>query len=392
MSERILCITDDLTGALDVGGSFRSRGFHPRVYINPSLPCVNEDRTQIFNLRTRYAQPTEGKSRTTSAIEEIRPFLHNALLYVKVDSTLRGPVFQTIDILCDHFPKSPIFLAPSFPHAGRTCVNGVYYVEGVPISDTVYARDSAFHMESSRLTNGRKDILHVNFRDIDYGAEKLQSILKRSAAQVISFDTYTQQHLETIASVAMNNNAIMVGSSGLARAIPQIGDSFTDSSFDDHDPFMFVVGSLNPRSREQLKILELSGLPIFQLRNDDVANLNQIEKLQTYVSGMLDQGASCGVATPNELRKGSSYFHDLDQTMAKICSSASPHHLVLTGGETATEILISRGVSRLDVVSEHAPGIPIASRGRDSKHRIIAKPGGFGRPDEFKRIYQYHKP
>lgn len=392
MSERILCIADDLTGALDVGGSFRSRGFHPRVYINPLLPCVNEDRTQIFNLRTRYAQPTEGISRTTSAIEEIRPFLHNALFYVKVDSTLRGPVFQTIDILRDHFPKSPIFFAPSFPHAGRVCVNGIYYVEGEPIIDTIYAKDSAFHMTSSRLTNGRKDILHVNSRDIDYGAEQLHSILKRSAAPVISFDTYTQQHLETIASVAMNNNAIMVGSSGLARAIPQIDESFTSNAFDDHDPFMFVVGSLNPKSRTQLQVLKSNGLPVFQLQNEDVANLRQIEQLQTFVSGLLEQGKSCGVATPDKLRKGSAFFHDLDQTIAKVCSSSSPHHLVLTGGETATEILISQGVWRLDVVNEHAPGIPIASRGRDSKHRIIAKPGGFGRLDEFVRIYQYHKP
>lgn len=392
MPERILCITDDLTGALDVGGSFRARGFHPRVYINPLMPCVNEDRTQIYNLRTRYKPPTEGKLHITSAIEEIKPFLHNALLYVKVDSTLRGPVFQTIDIVRDHFPKSPIFFAPSFPHANRICINGVYYVEGIPISNTIYARDTAFQLKSSRLTNGRKDVLHINVEDIDNGAEQLYSLLKRSTAPVISFDTLTQKHLETIALVAMNNNAIMVGSSGLARAIPKIGDSFTDSSFDDHDPIMFVVGSLNPRSREQLRILESDGFPIFRLQNGDVANLKQIEQFQTFVSGLLEQGTSCGIATPDELRKGSSYFHDLDQTMAKICSSSTPHHLVLTGGETATEILISRGVSRLDVVNEHAPGIPIASRGRDSRHRIIAKPGGFGRPDEFIRIYQYHKP
>jgi len=393
MAERLVCITDDMTGALDVGGSLHTRGYDARVYPQPTLPLRFEKSAQIYNLRTRYATHGEAKTSTTDALEEIKSSMPGAVIFGKVDSTLRGPVFQTIDLLHNHFPQQHVFFAPAFPHAQRICSNGNYYVEGKPVTTTEYAQDHTFQMKTDRLTNGRKDITHININDIRKGPEHLYRLIKQSHASLFSFDTLCQEDLQVIAYLGMQINAIMVGSSGLARAMPKVGSHPPHGDFDDSDPFMFVLGSQNPKSRTQLSRLERDGVQIIQLLINDVANLNSIEAVQSVVGDLLTRGHSCAIATPQKQVQGcETYHHDLDQTVANICDSPIKHHLVLTGGETAASILISRGVTYLDVVDEHAPGIPIAIRSNDTTHRIITKAGGFGKLDEYRTIYEYHKP
>lgn len=61
----------------------------------------------------------------------------------------------------------------------------------------------------------------------------------------------------------------------------------------------------------------------------------------------------------------------------------TPALLLLTGGDTATEVLRGLKIANLRVVRELLPGIPltIAQAGRIHGMPVILKPGGFGDDD-----------
>jgi uncharacterized protein YgbK (DUF1537 family) len=65
-----------------------------------------------------------------------------------------------------------------------------------------------------------------------------------------------------------------------------------------------------------------------------------------------------------------------------------PGLVVATGGETVRALSEALGATRLDVLAEHEPGIPIAmwGDGRWAGTPILSKSGGFGSQDLFARV------
>ena len=65
-----------------------------------------------------------------------------------------------------------------------------------------------------------------------------------------------------------------------------------------------------------------------------------------------------------------------------------PGMVVATGGETVRALSEALGATRLDVLAEYEPGIPIAlwRDGRWAETPILSKSGGFGSQDLFARV------
>src|SRR5262249_295988 len=67
-----------------------------------------------------------------------------ALLYKKVDSTLRGPLAAEVAGALEGAGRTHALLAPAFPAQGRPAVDGLLRIDGRPASDTAIATDPAF--------------------------------------------------------------------------------------------------------------------------------------------------------------------------------------------------------------------------------------------------------
>ncbi|PRY15926.1 uncharacterized protein YgbK (DUF1537 family) [Kineococcus rhizosphaerae] len=65
------------------------------------------------------------------------------------DSTLRGHVFAETDVFTG--PDDVVLFVPAFPAGGRTTIDGVHLVGGVPAAESEYAADPVFGFTSSRL-------------------------------------------------------------------------------------------------------------------------------------------------------------------------------------------------------------------------------------------------
>src|SRR5262245_45469824 len=88
----ILIIADDLTGAADSAVQFRQAGFSAVVQTYPPKLRSIWPRTQVvsLSLNTRDASAAAVKRLWERRASTIRTLARDALVYHKIDSTLRG--------------------------------------------------------------------------------------------------------------------------------------------------------------------------------------------------------------------------------------------------------------------------------------------------------------
>ncbi len=135
-----LCIiADDLTGALDTAAKFQIAGMETKVLTHSVAPKNCPDLI-VFDCETRVSERKEAYNRTVALANRIKQFNLN-LIYVKVDSTLRGNVGAVLDALIDTLKFHSIILSPSFPAQGRTVSNGNLRVRDRPLADTDFFAD-----------------------------------------------------------------------------------------------------------------------------------------------------------------------------------------------------------------------------------------------------------
>lgn len=127
-------LADDLAGAHDVAVPFAKRGFAVAVPTCPDrLDQFDSADLVVLNTDTRSCSETEAADHVGAACEAIRA-RSGALIYKKIDSTLRGHVGFEIDLVSDLMDFSLVVCAPAFPEMGRTTVGGYQLLGGLPIS------------------------------------------------------------------------------------------------------------------------------------------------------------------------------------------------------------------------------------------------------------------
>lgn len=254
MNREIIGFADDTTGALDVAGSFQSRGRRTTVQLELGDQGNGVASCHVVNLNSRYDTPTESGAKLRDGFERFG--MGKGSVFLKVDSTLRGNVAADAAVLQDLLPDIPLFIAPAFPFYGRTCLEGNYLVKGQPILDTEFARDRAFRWSSSQLHDNRSDVDHIDWRVLERGVDAVLNRVGNSDHRIFTFDTRDQTDLEVIADAGLEVSAAMIGSSGLARAFPKERTSVQDFEVDNTIPTLYVVGSIHPTSRVQKEELD----------------------------------------------------------------------------------------------------------------------------------------
>ena len=110
---------------------------------------------------TRALDPEAARRRVIEICQALVPALAEAreagaidrwLVVSRGDSTLRGHFPLEVEVIEQELgPFEATFLAPAFLEGGRTTVGGVHRLEGVPVHQSPFARDSLFGYGSSDL-------------------------------------------------------------------------------------------------------------------------------------------------------------------------------------------------------------------------------------------------
>ena len=371
-------IADDLTGAFDAAAPFARRGLATRVAcradaLATALECPCD--VLAVNTASRHIDGAAAAERVARVCRALAP-LDPALLFKKIDSTLRGNVVAEVAAAITASGRGEAVVTPAMPAQGRTVRGGVVYVNGIALSETSFARD--------RRSAPARQPLARQFADAGLRAAVVGGGGPEGAAQVWIADCADEAELGRIAAwaLARAESAVMAGAAGLAEALA--GAAFGPArphTVDAPDgAIIFVIGSRAPVSREQARLLAErdEDCVVFDAEAGAIDINGAARALRSGAARLLIRVPEFPEAAPDQVAAA------LGRGVAALLEAAPVGVVVVTGGDTAAAFLDAIGWSVVDLVGELQPGIPLSlvTRG-EARFALITKAGGFGRETLF---------
>lgn len=341
---RVAVVADDLSGAADAAAPFAHRGLDVSVALDgPPRPGA-----QVVGLVTdnRWRTPEAARQRMLDAVALARAWGPD-LLFVKIDSTLRGRVRDDVaTALAAWSPDAPAVATPAFPDQGRTVADGRLAVHGTPHPGRVADR----------------------FPD---GVEVL--------------DAVSHADLLAAARAVVDEGRVAVGSGGLARALAEVLVPEPPERPDRRasgNGVLVVAGSPHPATVEQVDRLAEAGALVLGATVDGDADV-------AAAAAALDHGRRVVLAPePGGVPAADSPEAVLaagalaTAAVAALDATTRPTGLVLTGGATALAVARALGAHELRLLGEVAVGLPLGELvTADRRIPVVTKSGGFGVPE-----------
>lgn len=356
----VLILADDFTGALDTASLF---GYGTFVLVDRGFQV--KARVIAVSSNSRLLQAEKAKQEVASILSLFEKPRH---LYKKVDSTMRGNVGAELEVV-HKYTGEAIPFTPALPEQGRTVKEGHLFVWGVPLHETQYVDE--LPVRSSNIL----ELLRVNSStEIGFWKEGDSSIL---VFRNVRDRSELREYFESL--VGEGYDSIMGGSAGLALELSSyIGFTAPDRPSPD-GPILFVSGSRNPVTREQLQ--EIS-------RWVEVLELKVDSEIETAVN-LLKAGRDLAI-TVDLGDDGSRLLKELARW---IIESKQIGGLVIIGGETMRYLLEFLRVKAIEIGESPEVGISAGwMRGGPMDNTpLVSKAGGFGGKDSLVKIWRWFR-
>jgi uncharacterized protein YgbK (DUF1537 family) len=355
-------VADDLTGACDTGAVFAVRGLAttvllPAAPVPASLPDVLVIDTESRGLSTGEARC--GAREAVLRLAGTRP----ALLYKKVDSTLRGALAAELAGALDGMGARWAVLAPSLPAQRRTLVDGLLRIDGRPAEETAVARDPAFPVTGASVlallaAGGLRPAGLVPLLSVRRGAAAIAARLARVPGCLVC-DAETDADLAALAAAAETTPGLLAGSAGFAAALASRMPARPGRPPSLRRPFLVVAGSAHPLARQQAARAGARGIAVLTPPPDSGG----------------DRAATARA---------------LADAARQAIERTAPRSVLLTGGETAYSVCRALGAHALALGGEAEPGVAIGTLldGPFDGLTVLTKAGGFGDPDTLVRLHE----
>lgn len=405
----VAIIADDLTGAADSGVQLARFGYRTAVAFRGSeIPPAKDLDAVAVDTDSRSLPAGFAAKRVVEAGHAVR---NARIVYKKIDSTLRGPIGAELAAALGATRRSKVVVAPAFPSAERTTVDGAQLVRGEPVHETGLSKDLVTPVLESHipslLSHAFRSIVPLSVADVRDG-EPVRDALERHDCTVADAESDTD--LEALVRAVPDPSSVLwAGSAGLAWALGKVHPGPSAGIPSEASPpasgVLAVVGSVNEVAREQLRRLtEEPGVAAVTLDTAALVTgsyefLDQVEEdLRTALSGKL--GAvlypRAGEEVDSALREASVSGEEeasgriadaLASIVAKLSGEDLFDALVLTGGDTAVRVALSLGATGILLEGEVEAGVPVGTLIGPRPYRVITKAGGFGDPDTLRDAF-----
>jgi len=405
----ILIIADDLTGAADSAVQFRQAGFSAVVLAQPASHRSAWPRAQVvsLSLNTRDASPAAVRRIWERQAPTIRALAQDALVYHKIDSTLRGHPGLEVRLLLDCLGAASAIVVPAFPKLGRHTVDGVHRVYGVPLAETEYSRTRRRSLPTSHLPDllmAGDDArpIHLPWQVIDGGVEIVAQWLRErldEPCRLITADAADEHHLDilTQAVLPLVGRVLLVGSAGWAERLAMackgvLADMPTGPGA------LGVVGSLSAIATRQVEVASEAGVTVVQCAPPSAhAMLGDTARDWQSVVHTLAAGRSVLLWTnPGDPRAaarsaGQRVLRTVADRVRALLSTTPVSGLMIVGGDTAQTVFRALHASGLVLAGEVAPGVPYGRllHGPFAGLPTATKAGGFGADTVLKECLKF---
>lgn len=371
-------IADDLTGAADGLAQFASRGKRSRVLFPAELG--KNDASRARGEATAVSTGSRGLDADGAHVATASAVLSLARrgadrIFVKIDSTVRGPVRAQIEGALDGWssvvPGAFAIVCPAYPAMGRTLTEGVVRVRGVPVQSVEEGRGFASSSLIAMIPGSRR----VELTASTPLARADELVAAAAHSSVLIVDATTQHDLEIIAAAVaiIGPRAVPVGAVGLAAAMAACwsgaGARRAQEPALTAQSVTVVVGSPLEVNRAQVRHL-LAAL-------ETSAPVAPVDVIQG------EAFAATSASAPGER-------DDLAVTTADAVGARPGAALVFLGDESTATVLESLDAHSLRIEGTAREGM-CAGRlegGPADGLLVITKAGGFGTEDAVTRLVE----
>ena len=379
-------LADDFTGALDTCVQFSSRGIHAVMYTDGQWETPDEKGNciAVLNIMTRHMSPEAACETVFHTVLKMKK-AGVEYIYLKTDSGLRGNIGAYLAGAVQAWGNGVVF-APAYPDAGRIVRNGILYIDGVPVIESVFAKDALNPVRYAHVA----DIIHEQAQ-IDVFSDyrpKLYAVCLQDA-------TNNRELLEIANRSIRSGYTLFAGCAAFAFALASFAVSETkpqsppELSF----PIVAVSGSRSPITFRQFKNGAECGFSIYTVQ-DILCDAPAVDPILKEICRNPDKGLL--ISIPELLETD---FIDPEQIGQRICRNlgritkeilGNGFHgtFMIVGGDTLSRVVSALQIVRICPVCEIETGVVVSyvSTTEYGSFKMITKSGSLGSEKLFQLI------
>ncbi len=399
-------IADDHTGAADSGIHFAKAGRRTSLLldhseINDRLPRLN---AIALSTESRFMTPKAAAAQVRDTIEQCKGAGVNRF-FKKVDSTMRGNPGSEIAAALEATGCRSALVCTAMPETGRTCVDGVILLDGVPLHTTHFGRDP-FHPLStstiSQLLDSQCNLPteRLSLDDLRGPADRLAAQVRRlmdQGCRLLIADAVGTTDMRILGGLLHNMPEILpVGAAGLARALAWAGRNGkedtepvqTMNSGPRKGNILAIIGSLAGVSRNQadiacaegrFRVLDLDPDAASTCLKSECTRLVRTAKKNVHSNLLLKSKELLGQQKKTGI-DGERVAGILGHA-AKTIFQSTPYDIIFsTGGNTSMAVAKAMDIKSVSLIEELMPGVVLGSCEvpHFGQRWFITKAGGFG--------------
>ncbi len=420
----LVILADDFTGALDTGVQFSKKGIRTMVTEREPGNFVElSERFQVLviNLESRHIEPEQASIRVYQTVKRAREAgVQN--FYKKTDSGLRGNIGSELAAVVQASGGEPLPFIPAFPDIRRITKRGRHYIEGIPVSRSVYGKDPFEPVQRDRVSKIIKDQVDMEVIEVTAKQSKTFSYagLKRC---IVVYDAICEGDMERIRKNLSTSGRVnyTAGCAGFAGYLPRLLKISSNKrpSIEPTEGLIVISGSVNKITIDQINYAAERGFPRITLNPEEKLAENILEKISmsewfrnfeklysNHKKIILDVAQNDDMLKKTEelAREKNLSSQETRRRIAKniavlvdaLLKRGYDGNLAVFGGDTLHEILCVLGCSNITPIGEIDKGIVFSQVNyHHRKMNIISKSGGFGKVDsmmQIERVLSENKP
>lgn len=405
---KLLIIADDFTGALDTGVQFAGRGANTLVVTDLQYDFHDiEENVDVLVMVTesRHIDPEEAY-KVVYDISKRAILAGISNIYKKTDSALRGNIGAELKGLMDGAGIKTLPFIPAFPALQRITKDGVHYIEGVPVAESIFGKDPF------------EPIRYSSVEEIISGQIKVPVVIQRNGKPIENqegihvFDAETEEDLQRIGEI-LNIDGIRfsAGCAGFAATLADLlnirGTAFKGERLEEN--LFIACGSVNPVTIRQMRKAKAEGFPQVHLTPEQKLEKEWLQKdtsrkeIEEWLRRagaekrfILDVNDPDGQEDTNRYKEAHglttedlrvSISENFAAIMKRLLDDGLRATVLCTGGDTLMALMQVLGIYELTPLYELSPGVVATKfhyQGRT--YNMISKSGGIGDEDLLLKI------
>ncbi|MEL1240884.1 four-carbon acid sugar kinase family protein [Flavobacterium flavipallidum] len=371
----IAVISDDFTGAAEIGGIGLRNGF--TVTIDTSVNTDYDCDILVIATDTRSLCKTEAQKEIKKVTEELLK-LRPDFIYKKTDSLLRGRVGDELDVQLHVSGKKKVLLVPANPSLNRTIVDGVYYINKIPLMESGLFEDEF----DQGCTSNVIDLIGNDYKEQSFSVSLGQEM---PCEGFIIGNTPTNEDLMGWAS-AIDETVLPAGGAGFFNAIlAKIKKEVKSNTFNFGKKALYVCGSNYTPSREVVRKVKEAGGSVLYMPKAILCEENAerlIVEWSEQISDAIEKKDKIIIAVDTLVCKDLKVLSErIRETFArvikKVLEKVQLEELLIEGGATAYSIIEYLEYKKFYPEQELAQGVIRMRIEQQKEMYLTLKPGSY---------------